>query len=51
MKTVIITGGLGYVGMELTKIYPKNKYKIIFLDKIANNKKIFFLKKKKNTIY
>jgi len=47
MKTVIITGGLGYVGMELTKIYPKNKYKIIVLDKIANNKKIFFLKKKK----
>jgi nucleoside-diphosphate-sugar epimerase len=47
MKTIIITGGLGYVGTELTKIYPKNKYKIIVIDKISNYKKILFLKKKK----
>ena len=47
MKTIIITGGLGYVGMELIKIYPINKYKIIVIDKILNKKKISFLKKKK----
>jgi len=45
MKTIIITGGLGYVGTELIKIYPINKYKIIVIDKIENKKKIFFLKK------
>ena len=44
MKTIIITGGLGYVGTELIKIYPRNKYKIIVIDKIENKKKIFFLK-------
>lgn len=46
MKTIIITGGLGYIGTELIKIYPINKYKIIVIDKIENKKKIFFLKKK-----
>lgn len=45
MKTIIITGGLGYVGTELIKIYSINKYKIIVIDKIENKKKIFFLKK------
>lgn len=44
MKTIIITGGLGYIGTELIKIYPINKYKIIVIDKIENKKKIFFLK-------
>ena len=44
MKTIIITGGLGYVGTELIKFYPRNKYKIIVIDKIENKKKIFFLK-------
>jgi nucleoside-diphosphate-sugar epimerase len=44
MKTIIITGGLGYVGTELIKIYPRNKYKIIVIDKIENKKKFFFLK-------
>ena len=43
MKTIIITGGLGYVGTELIKFYPRNKYKIIVIDKIENKKKIFFL--------
>jgi UDP-glucose 4-epimerase len=45
MKTIIITGGLGYVGTELIKIYPRNKYKIIVIDKIVDKEKIFFLKK------
>jgi len=45
MKTIIIAGGLGYVGTELIKIYSINKYKIIVIDKIENKKKIFFLKK------
>jgi UDP-glucose 4-epimerase len=43
MKTIIITGGLGYVGIELIKIYLRSKYKIIVIDKIVDKKKILFL--------
>jgi UDP-glucose 4-epimerase len=46
MKTIIITGGLGYVGTELIKIYPREKYQIVVIDKIINKKKILLLKKK-----
>jgi len=47
MKKIIITGGLGYIGTELIKILPKNKYEIIVIDKITIKKKISFLKRKK----
>jgi UDP-glucose 4-epimerase len=45
MKTIIITGGLGYVGTELIKIYSRSKYKIIVIDKIVDKKKNPFFKK------
>ena len=57
MKTILISGGAGYLGTELTKFLLK-KYKVVVFDnfnfpwmiknkkKIFNNKNLSFKKKK-----
>ena len=35
MKTIIITGGLGFIGSNLVNILSKKKYFIINIDKIT----------------
>jgi dTDP-glucose 4,6-dehydratase len=35
MKTVIVTGGLGFIGSNLIKILNKKKYFIINIDKVT----------------
>ena len=35
MKTIIITGGLGFIGSNLFNILSKKKYFIINIDKIT----------------
>lgn len=52
-KTVIITGGLGGIGIEITRLFYKRKYNIIIVDNKINSsfKKIIFDKTNaKNTI-
>ena len=52
-KTVIITGGLGGIGIEITKLFYKRKYNIIIVDNKINSafKKVIFNKTNaKNTI-
>lgn len=53
MKKILITGGLGYIGTEIIKIYDLNKYSICVLDKrkptlkqrkILKKKRIKFIK-------
>ena len=40
-KTIIITGGLGFIGTNLIKKIEKN-YKIIIVDNLSSNKKKYF---------
>lgn len=40
-KTIIITGGLGFIGTNLIKKIKKN-YKIIIIDNLSSNKKKYF---------
>jgi 3-hydroxybutyrate dehydrogenase len=52
-KTAIITGGLGGIGIEITKLFYKRKYNIIIVDNKINSafKKVIFNKTNaKNTI-
>ena len=35
MKTVIVTGGLGFIGSNLIKILNKKKYFVINIDKAS----------------
>ena len=35
MKTVIVTGGLGFIGSNLIKILNKKKYFVINIDKVT----------------
>ncbi len=47
MKKVVITGGLGYVGMELAKIYSgkTNHYHVLVLDNIFYSERVSQLKR------
>ena len=36
-KTAIITGGLGGIGIEMTKLFYKRKYNIIIVDHKINS--------------
>ena len=36
-KTVIITGGLGGIGIEITRLFYKRKYNIIIVDNKINS--------------
>jgi len=47
MKTVVVTGGLGFIGLSFVKfLQKKKKYKIIIIDKSKKN--LVLLKNKKN---
>ena len=49
MKTILITGGAGYIGTILTSMALKKRYKVIAVDNLKHSKKKFlkkFLKKK-----
>ena len=35
MKTVLVTGGLGFIGSNLIKILNKKKYFVINIDKVS----------------
>jgi dTDP-D-glucose 4,6-dehydratase len=35
MKKVIVTGGLGFIGINLIKLLNKNKFFVINIDKIS----------------
>ncbi len=37
MKKIIITGGLGYIGSQITKKLIQKKYKVIILDNFLTN--------------
>ncbi len=41
-KTVIITGGLGFLASQFTKAFESNSSKVIIFDKKKSNKKNFF---------
>ena len=47
MKKVVITGGLGYVGMELAKIYSgkTNHYHVLVLDNVFYSERVSQLKR------
>lgn len=47
-KTILITGGLGYIGSNLTLFLLKNNYKVLVVDKNENFKLIEYFKKYKN---
>ena len=38
MRTVLITGGSGYIGSNLVNKLLKKKFKIIIVDKLKNEK-------------
>ncbi len=40
MKTIIITGGLGFIGSNLVNILSKKKFFIINIDKIIKINKL-----------
>ena len=37
---IVITGGAGFVGSNLIKLFLKNKFKLISLDNYSTGKKI-----------
>lgn len=43
-KVVVITGGSGFLGKQYCNAFLKNKSKVINLDIINKNKKVFFIK-------
>ena len=47
MKKIIITGGLGFIGSHLVKLFLKSNYQVLNIDKktYASIKKINFQKK------
>ena len=48
MKKIVLTGGSGFIGSNLTRILLKKKYKILVIDKLtyASNANIEKLKHK-----
>jgi len=42
-KVVVITGGSGFLGKQYCNAFLKNKSKVINLDIINKNKKVFFI--------
>ena len=47
MKKVVITGGIGYIGMELAKIYSgkTNHYHVLVLDNVFYSERVSQLKR------
>ena len=43
-KVVVVTGGSGFLGKQYCNAFLKNKSKVINLDIINKNKKVFFIK-------
>tara|TARA_Y100000816_G_C26104792_1_gene586680 strand:- start:3293 stop:4042 length:750 start_codon:yes stop_codon:yes gene_type:complete len=43
-KVVVITGGSGFLGKQYSNAFLKNKCKVINLDTVNKNKKVFFFK-------
>ena len=35
MKTLLVTGGLGFIGSNLIELLLKNNYKVINIDKVS----------------
>ena len=40
-KTILITGGAGYIGSHAAKLYSKSGYKVIVLDNLSRGHKEF----------
>jgi dTDP-glucose 4,6-dehydratase len=52
MHTIIVTGGLGFIGSNLIELLVKEKYKVINIDKISYSSNFYNLKDlKKNNNY
>ena len=43
-KVVVVTGGSGFLGKQYCNAFLKNNFKVINLDIINKNKKVFFIK-------
>ena len=48
MKTIFVTGGLGFIGSNLILLLIKNKYKVINLDKVSYASNFYNLKELKD---
>ncbi len=42
MKTILITGGCGFIGSHLSLFLKQKKYKVIVVDNLSIGKKILF---------
>ena len=52
MHTIIVTGGLGFIGSNLIELLVKEKYKVINIDKVSYSSNFYNLKDlKKNNNY
>ncbi|HQP92090.1 MAG TPA: GDP-mannose 4,6-dehydratase, partial [Candidatus Omnitrophota bacterium] len=53
MKTVLITGGAGFIGSHLCDLYLKNRYRVICLDNFITGQKenIAHHKKDRNFLF
>ena len=48
MHTLIVTGGLGFIGSNLIELLLKKRYKVINIDKISYSSNFYNLKDFKN---
>ena len=48
MKNIIVTGGLGFIGINLNKFLKKKKYNVINLDKITYASNFYNVREFKN---